>query len=283
MAAKTFTTKPFLIATAGSTVDGRTIDDKQLKELASSYDPKTYGARVNIEHIRGVSGSAPFNAYGDLLALTTGEVDVNFNGKTEKRTALYGTFELNESAKALNDAGQKVYPSIEIQDNFGGKGFAYCMGVALTDSPAAIATQRMQFNRTDPGRLNVSSDEAALLEFVEEATGEANPAMDGFFSKLGDLLKPFAAKTAPVVVDPAKAADPAAFDMAAFTTVMEGMAKQFDSSLSAIQLASTKQLELVQAEVTSLAQQIETTAAPGHAARPLGVGSGGNFATTNFV
>ena len=82
MAAKTFTTKPFLLATAGSTVDGRTIEDKQLKELASSYDPKTYGARVNIEHIRGVSGSAPFIAYGDLLALTTGEVDVNFNGKT---------------------------------------------------------------------------------------------------------------------------------------------------------------------------------------------------------
>ena len=34
--------------------------------------------------------------------LTTGEVEVNFNGKPEKRTALYGTFELNESAKALN-------------------------------------------------------------------------------------------------------------------------------------------------------------------------------------
>ncbi|PTR05019.1 capsid scaffolding serine peptidase GPO, partial [Novosphingobium sp. GV055] len=36
-------TKPFLLATAGSTVDGRTIDDAMLQQIASSYDPKTYG------------------------------------------------------------------------------------------------------------------------------------------------------------------------------------------------------------------------------------------------
>lgn len=281
MAAKTFKTKPFLLATAGSTVDGRTIDDKMIKEMASSYDPKTYGARVNIEHIRGVSGSEPFNSYGDLIELTTGEIDVNFNGNTEKRTALYGSFELLENAKKLNDAGQKLYPSIEIGDNFGGKGFAYCMGIALTDSPASIATERMQFNRTDPSRLNLSTDVAALLEFVEEATGEANPAMDGFFSKLGDLLKPFAAKTAPAVTEPAKADPPAAFDMTAFTAVMEGMAKQFDSTVTAIQLASTKQLELVQAEVTALSKQIESTAAPGHTNRPLGTGADAQFAKTD--
>jgi hypothetical protein len=34
-------TKPFLLATAGSTVDGRVIDEKMLKEMADSYEPKT--------------------------------------------------------------------------------------------------------------------------------------------------------------------------------------------------------------------------------------------------
>ena len=47
-----------LLATAGSTVDGRTIDARDLEQIAASYDPKTYGARVNIEHIRGISGAA---------------------------------------------------------------------------------------------------------------------------------------------------------------------------------------------------------------------------------
>ena len=42
-----------LLATAGSTVDGRSIDARDLEQIAASYDPKTYGARVNIEHIRG--------------------------------------------------------------------------------------------------------------------------------------------------------------------------------------------------------------------------------------
>jgi hypothetical protein len=76
-------TKPFLLATAGSTVDGRTIDDAMLQQIASSYDPKTYGARLNIEHIRGVTGE-PFRAYGDVVELSIGKSEVNFNGKKER-------------------------------------------------------------------------------------------------------------------------------------------------------------------------------------------------------
>ena len=62
-------TKPFLLATAGSTVDGRTIDENDIDQMASSYDPKTYGARLNIEHIRGLGTEGPFRAYGDVLEL----------------------------------------------------------------------------------------------------------------------------------------------------------------------------------------------------------------------
>lgn len=283
MAAKTIRTKPFLLATAGSTVDGRTIDDKMIREMATSYDAKTYGARVNIEHIRGISGDGPFHAYGDLVELSSGEVEVNFNGKIEKRLALYGVFDMGENAKALNDAGQKVYPSIEIAENFGGKGFAYCMGVALTDSPASIATERLQFNRVDPSRINLTSDQAALLEFVEEATG-SSAAADGFFSKLTELLKAFSTKPAPMV-DPAAAADPAkpaTLDLAALTLMLEGFAKQMDSALSAQQLAATKQIEVLTARITALAAQLENTPAPGHLSRPLSTGNADEEAR-NFV
>lgn len=148
-------TKQFLLATAGSTVDGRNIDEAMIEQMASSYDPKTYGARLNIEHIRGISPEMPFRAYGDVLELSVGEVEVNFNGKKEKRKGLYGVFDVTDDAKTINEQGQKVYPSIEIEPNFAGKGFAYLMGCALTDSPAAIATDRLQFNRAVPGTIQV--------------------------------------------------------------------------------------------------------------------------------
>lgn len=280
MAVKTIRTKPFLLATAGSTVDGRTIEDKHIDEMASSYNPKTYGARVNIEHIRGITPDAPFNAHGDVVELSVGEVDVDFNGKTEKRKALYGVFDMYENAKQLSDKGQKVYPSIEIQDNFGGKGFAYCMGVALTDSPAAIATERMQFNRTDPTRTNLSSDQAALLEFVEDTTGSEDAAA-GFFNKLSDLMDKFTGK--PKVEDKPAAkeepAQPGTFDPAAFATLMEGFGKNIADTLAAQNLAAEKREELLTKRIDDLAATIEKTPAPGFTARPAATGAQSGSAT----
>jgi hypothetical protein len=201
-------TKPFLLATAGSTVDGRTIDDAMLEQMVSSYNPKTYGARLNIEHVRGMTGDGPFRAFGDVLELSLGTVEVDFNGKKEQRTALFGTFDVTEDARKLNQAGQKVYPSIEIEPNFAGKGFAYLMGCALTDSPASIATQRLQFNRSLPGTLTVAGEEAALLEFAETTEAETGA---GFLAGLSGVLDRFAAKftPAPPKADPAPPADPA--------------------------------------------------------------------------
>ena len=226
-------TKSFLLATSGSTVDGRTIDDKMLKEMASSYDPKTYGARLNIEHIRGISGDGPFRAFGDVLELSTAEVEVNFNGKTEKRLGLYGVFDVTDDAKKLNEANQKVYPSIEIEPNFAGKGYAYMMGCALTDSPASIATQRLQFNRALPGTLTVTGDESALLEFAEEAAPEAT----GLLASIKAALDKFTGTAAPASqeppVPPPPAAEPAAqmgdgAAFAAFGVMLTQMATTVD-------------------------------------------------------
>lgn len=287
MSAKTIKTKPFLLATAGSTVDGRTIDEAMIKQMASSYNPKTYMARVNIEHIRGISPDAPFNAYGDVIELSTAEVEVDFNGKKEKRLGLYGTFEMLESAKALNDKGQKVYPSIEINPDFGGKGFAYMMGCALTDSPASIATERLQFSRTDPSRLNLAADAAQALEFAE-ANPETAEAAAGFFKGLTDLLKSFNKAPeqpgTPAAVttgdQPAQAA--AAPDMAAFATLLEGFGKTIADGMAAQALEFTKQLELVKADVTKLSSTVENTPAPGHTARPIGTGAEQKFAAKDI-
>jgi len=276
-------TKPFLLATAGSTVDGRTIDDKMIEEMASSYDPATYGARLNIEHIRGITGDKPFRAYGDVLALSVGETEVNFNGKTEKRKALFGTFDVNDDAKKLNDAGQKVYPSVEIEPNFAGKGFAYLMGCALTDSPASIATERLKFNRSLPGTIGLTGDAAATLEF-EEAAPAADAAVEeikGFFSKLADKFGLNTATTAAPAAQavPAGAAPAATqFDPASFAaelgTVIEG-------ALGKQQAVFAGQIGELATKFAALETKLESTTASGHTARPLSTGPGGEYARTD--
>src|SRR3546814_20502065 len=106
-----------LLPTVGATGDGRTVEESWLKDIAETYDPKTYGARLNIEHIRGISGQAPFRSYGDVVEVSPAEVEVQIGGKTEKRLGLFGVFDVHEEAKQLNDAGQKVYSSIEVEPN----------------------------------------------------------------------------------------------------------------------------------------------------------------------
>lgn len=276
-------TKPFLLATAGSTVDGRVIDDAMLTEMAKSYDPKTYAARLNIEHVRGISGQAPFRAYGDVLELSTAEVEVNFNGKTEKRLGLYGTFDVTDEAKALNDAGQKVHPSIEIEPNFAGKGFAYLMGCALTDSPASIATDRLAFSRHIPGAIvlsrgaNGQPDGPLDLEFA----AEESPAVEGFLTKLGTMLDGFGAKFAPKGEDPKPEDKPApatTFDFAQMRSIFEDMGKTISSSIDGLRTEMRSEIDALSVKVKAVETAQEETPAHGYVARPSAAGDGANYA-----
>ena len=267
-------TKKFLLATSGATVDGRNIDAKMLREMASSFDPQTYGARLNIEHIRGVSADGPFKAYGDVLELSVEDVEVNFNGQKEIRTGLYGVFDVSPDAKKLNEASQKVYPSIEIEPNFAGKGFAYLMGCALTDSPASIGTDRLTFNRQLPGTILLTAQDcgidAALLELVPEgpAADAAMQEVKGFFAKLTEKLSGIAPKPE---AQP-KPAEPDQVDFAKFTSELgETLDKAF-----------TKQAEINSAQITALAtkvdalaKSIEDTPDPSFARRPPATGANG--------
>lgn len=281
-------TKPFLLATAGATVDGRTIDAAMIQQMADSYKPATYTARLNIEHVRGISPGGAFGAYGDVLELSTAEVDVDFNGQTEKRLGLFGIFEVTEDAKALNDAGQKLYPSVEIHPNFADKGFAYLMGVALTDSPASIATDRLAFNRSLPGALALKADkpdQAFALEFADQADPAASPAADSFLGKLGGLLDGFAAKfgggtQAPAPAAPAPASDPA-FDFAALRPLLAEMGENFNSALTALRTEAAAQADQVALQIKAIETRLEGKPAEGYAARPAATGGNGDRAKTD--
>lgn len=131
--------KRFRVATSGPTIDGREIKPEWLKQAAAAYDPDVYAARVNVEHLRGYSADGPFGAFGDVIALTA---ETNKAGRVE----LYADIEPNDRAIAANKAGQKVYTSIELIENFAATGEAYCVGIAMTDTPASLGTQRLTFS-----------------------------------------------------------------------------------------------------------------------------------------
>lgn len=273
-------TKRFLLATAGSTVDGRTIEPQQLTEMAKSYDPKTYAARLNIEHIRGISGDKPFRAYGDVLELSTEEVTVNFNGVDEKRLGLFGVFDVTDDAKALNDAGQKMYPSVEIQDNFAGKGFHYLVGCALTDSPAAIATDRLQFNRVAPGNHADATKDipAAPLEFADdqaEATTGLLTSIAAMLDKLGAKFSPAAPeqKEQPKGEEKPVAQNLTAADLAPLFTEL---GQTFSVAMAASDAKMLAEIDALSVKVKALETAQETTPAPGYSARPPADGGGRN-------
>lgn len=278
-------TKPFLLATAGSTVDGREISETDIDQMASSYDPKTYGARVNIEHIRGISGQSPFFAYGDVESVSVGETEVNFNGKIEKRKALFGVLDVTDNAKALNEASQKVYPSIEILPNFGGKGFAYLGGVALTDSPAAIATERLRFSRFQPGAMVLAREEAAALEFADE--GAATESTKGLLASMSAMFDKFTASFAPAPKGEDKpepkpeGQQPATLDFSAMRPMFEQFSQTIANSIDALRTEFRTEADAQALKIKKLEDAQEGAPAPQYSLRPQANGSNAQYAKTD--
>lgn len=143
--------KYHIVATEGATIDGRHINGEQLEQMAKNYDPAKYGARIWLEHIRGLYADSAFPALGDVTALKT---EKNRDGKTVLLAAINPTPELVK----INQAGQKVYTSIEINPRFADTGEAYLVGLAVTDSPASTGTSRLSFSAIQKEPEHLFSD-----------------------------------------------------------------------------------------------------------------------------
>ncbi|TVT83411.1 GPO family capsid scaffolding protein [Acinetobacter colistiniresistens] len=138
---KKYKSKWTRIAVAGNTTDGREIQPEWIVQMAQNYDPNIYGARINIEHFRSVFPDGVFGAYGDVIALKTEKVTID----GEEKDALFAQIEPTQSLIDLNQKKQKVYTSIEVDENFANKGSAYLVGLAVTDSPASLGTEMLAF------------------------------------------------------------------------------------------------------------------------------------------
>ena len=216
--------KKFRVAKAGPTTDGRVIKPEWLTDIADTYDPNLYTARIFIEHIRGVTADSAFFCGGDVVAVEAHKNDAG-------EMCLYAEIKPNDKFKELNQADQKVFPSIEVVPNFNNSGKYYLGGLGATDSPASLGTEKFQFSANSnfaggiTGKNNVYMGEELSLSdiFEEQAAASAmdEVKLEGIFSRI--FNKFFGEKSTATVADvpsdksaPQTSAAAAAIDAGAF-------------------------------------------------------------------
>lgn len=144
---KKLVSKKFRIAVEGDTTDGREIEASWLQEMAATYNPDVYAARIWNEHIRGYSAdNQGFGAYGDVVSVTAESIEL----EGQKRMALFAVLAPTPELVAINQKRQKLYTSMEIDPDFAKTGKAYLVGLGITDSPASLGTEMLQFSAKAP-------------------------------------------------------------------------------------------------------------------------------------
>ncbi|MFZ6732453.1 GPO family capsid scaffolding protein [Undibacterium sp. Ji42W] len=271
MSTKKFTSKFFRVAVEGATTDGRKIDRSWIEQMAKNFDPKTYGARIWLEHIRGTVPDSPFKAYGDVTAVKAEEVTIDGS----KKLALYAQIEPTPDLVALSKAKQKIYTSVEINDKFADTGEAYLVGLGITDSPASLGTEVLSFAASNPNanpfagrKTNPAHLFSAAVE-VNLEFEEVNTETTSLAAKVKDLLKVFNSK---------KGGDDARFDDLgqAIETVVEHTADQeqrFSESNKRISELE-KNLKTVTDNFSSLKNQLDKEPG-GQTSRPTATGGNG--------
>lgn len=140
-------TKPLSIAAVGMTVDGREITEQDVADIVETYNPRKYGARINLDHEFNWSGWAAKNLHNvDIPGMLGDVVSVEAYENEEGIVCLYAVLAPNQGFVALNKADQAVYFSIEISRDFMGTGKTYLTGLAVTDYPASCYTDRIHFS-----------------------------------------------------------------------------------------------------------------------------------------
>ncbi|MEE9890879.1 MAG: GPO family capsid scaffolding protein [Stenotrophomonas geniculata] len=249
---KKLRSKFFRVAVEGATTDGRVIERQHITDMAASYDPQLYGARIWVEHMRSLMPDGPFKAFGDVLAVKAEEVDVG----GVKKLALFAQIEPTDALVAMvNNDKQKLYTSIEIAPKFADTGKAYLQGLAVTDTPASLGTEMLAFAAQQGDKSPLAARKQApenlftAMEETEISFDEVDqPAARQ--SKLAILLSGIGRLTKPEP-EPAPKEDPAA-DFAKFA---DQLLDTFTAQEERIEQLSVRNDELT-ARVKALGDQV---------------------------
>ncbi|HDT6540502.1 TPA: GPO family capsid scaffolding protein [Klebsiella variicola] len=187
--------KKFRVAVSGNTVDGREIQPQHLRDAAANYSQEVYGARVNIEHYLSPYPGSDFGAMGDVAALSTEDIT---EGPLAGRTALYAEIEPSDRMVQMTNKGEKVYSSIELHPQFALNGKAYIVGLAMTDTPASLGTERLKFATQQRASVMAFNNqqaeppmfsEAIEAEVIELATQRSDEGAKWYSRVMGIISK----------------------------------------------------------------------------------------------
>jgi len=275
---KHLVSKFFRVAQEGATTDGREISREHIQQMAANYDPKKYGARVWLEHLRGLLPDSAFNALGDVIAVKAEEED----GKL----GLYAQVAPTSELVAINQRKQKVYSSIEIDPDFSDTGEAYLVGLAVTDSPASLGTEAMAFSakaevslfadrKQRPENLFTAACEVDLEFKEDKEKGREKPSL---FSRVQDILGRNKKDNDAQFSDISESVTTIAESQQAVIEQIEALDSQY--SESADQFKALKQAhDDLQEKFNSLSQKLSQSPDASHQDRGAAAGGGDVIAT----
>lgn len=270
------TSKWFRVATEGATTDGRAISRDWISQMAKNFNPQKYGARIWIEHLRGIGPDSTFRAYGDVTAVEARQVE---DGKLGLFAQISPLPELVDMIKR----GQKIYTSIEVSPKFADTGEAYLTGLAVTDSPASLGTEVLSFAsqhpEANPFKSRKSTPDALFTAAIEAQIELEDKGDDGagvvkaFGDKLKSIVDKLTGKSASDDDRFNQVADALGNIANAVTEQVKGLVP--NSQFAALKTAHDK----LQADFAALQAKLEATPSQQHSQRPAATGGTGQVKT----
>lgn len=250
--------KRFRIGVEGVTTDGRTIERSWLEQMAANYDPAVYTAVINMEHIKGYTPDSAFRRFGVVDALDTEEIS---DGLLKGKLGLYAVINPTDELVTMTGNMQKLFTSMEIRPEFADTGEAYLIGLAVTDDPASLGTEMLQFSasaganplanrKQHPDNLFTAATET-VIEFEDVA--DEKPSL---FSRVSALFSNKQKSDDARFSDVHRAVELVATEQQEFSLRIETALSEQASSLQAQLSAEAAAREQLQADFSQLQAQL---------------------------
>lgn len=163
------------VATSGPTVDGRVLQPQWFIDMAETYNPGTYTAKIWIDHMR-------YASYGSVRELKAEEVD----GVVK----LYAKISPSRSLLQMNQVWEEyLHFSIEVTEDFAKTGKTYLTGLAMTDQPASLGTDEMRFTKVKGRDFTARYAGEVVPDLSKDFTDEEDRFTKTFFKKLSHFFK----------------------------------------------------------------------------------------------
>ncbi|MFB4342765.1 GPO family capsid scaffolding protein [Pantoea sp. CS_6] len=250
--------KRFRIGVEGATTDGRTIERSWLEQMAVNYDPAVYTAVINMEHIKGYTPDSAFRRFGVVDALDTEEIS---DGLLKGKLGLYAVINPTDELVTMTGNMQKLFTSMEIRPEFADTGEAYLIGLAVTDDPASLGTEMLQFSasaganplanrKQHPDNLFTAATET-VIEFEDVADEKRS-----LFSRVSALFSNKQKSDDARFSDVHRAVELVATEQQAFSQRIETALSEQASSLQVQLSAEAAAREQLQADFSQLQAQL---------------------------